>query len=89
VDLGGYFHLSSPTCYVRSASIGCVTPKPLKWLFGRSISRIGNGKRPSIHRFRVSYSLRCPHSCQLMKNRLRVSGEMAMPCENPQEPDFS
>ena len=24
-------------------SLGCITPKPLKWLFGRSISRFGNG----------------------------------------------
>ena len=27
----------------------------------------------SIHRLRVSYSMRCPHSCQLMKNRLLMS----------------
>src|SRR5208283_5804813 len=29
-------------------------------------------ERPRIHRLRVSYSVRCPHSCQLMKNRLLV-----------------
>ena len=35
-------------------------------------SRIRNDKRASIHRLRVSCSMRCPHSCQLMKNRLCV-----------------
>ena len=28
--------------------------------------------RATIHRLRVSCSMRCPHSCQLMKNRLCV-----------------
>src|SRR5208283_4038327 len=30
---------------------------------------VGTEKCASIHRLRVSYSMRCPHSCQLIKNR--------------------
>ena len=39
----------------------------------------------------VSYSEVGGATClgHLMKNRLRVSGEMAIPCENPLEPDSS
>jgi len=40
--------------------------------------RVSNGKRPSIHRLRVSHSLRCPHSCHWMEDRPLI-GNPAFP----------